>query len=139
MSALHSLALASLLALGSGAQLGDPVAAVSTGPMNAAVSSEAPAGPGLQLDLFQSHGIVAMPETPCGYQMMVLGLPGEHFQVEVRPSGQPPMMIGSGVIGEDGSFSLSLLPIWCEHGGDWISARVVSFATAPIAVKLEMF
>jgi len=139
MSALNSLALASMFAFGSAAQLSAPDTVAPAGPMNSASVSEAPAGPGLQLDLFQMHGVVAMPESLCGYQMLVLGQPGASFQVEVRPSGQAPILIGAGQIGDDGTFGLSLLPIWCEHSEDWISARVVSFAEAPIAVKLEMF
>ena len=140
MSALHTFALASMFAFGSLAQLGDPQSASSAGSMNDANGVyETPAGPGLQLDLFQTHGVVPMPESLCGYQMQVFGQPGAHFQVEVRPSGQAPILIGAGQIGEDGSYGLSLLPIWCEPSAEWISARVVSFAEAPIAVKLQMF
>lgn len=141
MSALHTLVLASMFAFGSVAQLSGPDSAAPAGPMNDAWNGavEAPAGPGLLLDLFQTHGVVAMPENLCGYQMEVFGQPGAHFQVELRPVGQDPILIGAGMIGEDGSYSLSLLPIWCEPSRDWISARVVSFAEAPIGVKLQVF
>ncbi len=139
MSALNTLALVSMFAFGSTAQLTAPDTVAPAGPVNPASATEAPVGPGLQLDLFQTHGVVAMPETLCGYQMQVFGQPGASFQVEVRPSGQAPILIGAGQIGENGTFGLSLLPIWCEHSENWISARVVSFAEAPIAVKLEMF
>ena len=141
MSALHTFALASMFAFGSLAPLSGPDSAAPAGPMNDASNGamEVPAGPGLLLDLFQTHAVVQMPENLCGYQMQVFGQPGAHFQVEVRPSGQSPILIGAGVIGEDGTYGISLLPIWCEPSAEWVSARVVSFAEAPIAVKLQMF
>ena len=102
MITLQSLSLASLLVLGSGAAPDAVSPAVSATQATAATAIEVP-GPGLQLDLYQTHGVITMPETPCGYQMLVMGTPGAHFEVQVLRTGDRPFVVGGGQLGEDGT------------------------------------
>ena len=128
MNPNYKLALAASLALALGGGLDASARALpnSTGLVATTVAS-----------VRQSHGSVPKPEHPCGYRVVVMGVPGTQYKIYSATNDREPSLLALGTVPMGGFFTVALAGVGCPRERPTQRAHISSVASAPIMVWAE--